>query len=94
MTKPVFRVSEHGTKSWWLNGLYHREDGPAITFIDGTREWWLNGKRHREDGPAVITSYNNKEWWLNGKFIHRGWDEPENWDDLVKLAQVKWIMDE
>ncbi len=47
--------------------IQHREDGPAINWVDGTKSWWLNGKRHREDGPAIEYSNGNKEWWLNDK---------------------------
>jgi hypothetical protein len=28
---------------WWVQGLLHREDGPAITYEDGSREWYLGG---------------------------------------------------
>jgi hypothetical protein len=30
------------TKQWWLNGKFHREDGPAIEYPSGTKEWYLN----------------------------------------------------
>jgi hypothetical protein len=33
-----------GRKEWFLNDLLHREDGPAIEWIDGSKEWFLNGK--------------------------------------------------
>jgi len=33
-----------GFKSWWLDEKRHREDGPAVIFIDGTEEWYLNGR--------------------------------------------------
>jgi hypothetical protein len=61
------KVYTNGTKSWWLNGQRHREDGPAIENIDGTKSWFLNGKRHREDGPAIESSDGTKSWWLNNK---------------------------
>ena len=32
----------NGTKSWWLNGKYHRVDGPAIERADGRKQWFLN----------------------------------------------------
>lgn len=35
------------------NGLFHREDGPAVILPNGDLQWWLNGK-----------SYNTKEEWL------------------------------
>ena len=61
------REYTNGSKSWHLNGLYHRTDGPAVERIDGHKEWWLNGKHHREDGPAIIHGSGSKEWVLNGK---------------------------
>jgi len=59
-----------GHKEWYLNGKYHREDGPAIEYPDGTKAWFLNGKRHRENGPAIEQPDGTKEWYLNGK-LHR-----------------------
>ena len=34
----------NNTIAYYLNGKFHREDGPAITFADGRKVWWLNGK--------------------------------------------------
>ncbi len=61
------RVVEYddGSKTWWLNGKYHREDGPACELADGSKFWYLNGKQHREDGPAVEWPNGAKDWWLN-----------------------------
>ena len=64
------KVWPNGTKSWWLNGELHREDGPAIECSDGTKEWRLNGEYHREDGPAIECASGDKMWFLEGKF-HR-----------------------
>jgi hypothetical protein len=61
------RVYADGDKFWFLNGLRHREDGPAIDESNGRKAWFLNGKRHREDGPAIERSNGYKAWWLNGK---------------------------
>ena len=44
MIKYVVKVDDRGTKFWFLNGEYHREDGPAIEYRDGTKYWFLNGK--------------------------------------------------
>jgi hypothetical protein len=57
----------NGNKIWYLNGKYHREDGPAIERADGTKYWFLNGKYHREDGPAIEFANGSKHWYLNGK---------------------------
>ena len=53
-----------GTKSWYLNGRYHRVDGPACD-SSSFKSWWLNGKRHRTDGPAVEWADGTKAWYLN-----------------------------
>jgi hypothetical protein len=65
--KPIKTVHSDGTEEWTLNGLYHREDGPAYTESNGYQVWYLDGKLHREDGPAVITPEGHQEWWINGK---------------------------
>jgi hypothetical protein len=56
-----------GSKSWYLNGKLHREDGPAKEYAYGTKSWWLNGKRHRTDGSAIEHFDGTKQWYLNGK---------------------------
>jgi len=59
------KVYPYGTKSWFLNGKRHREDGPAIERFNGDKEWYLNGNLHREDGPAIEHANGTKEWWFN-----------------------------
>ena len=54
-------------KYWYLNGLRHREDGPAAEWSDGTNCWYKNGKFHREDGPAIERPDGRKFWFLNGE---------------------------
>lgn len=67
---PEMSIDKMGTKRWWLNGVRHRTDGPAVVTADGIKEWWKKGKLHREDGPAVEWANGSKEWWLNGD-LHR-----------------------
>jgi hypothetical protein len=59
-------INRYGHQEWRLNGLLHREAGPALKWKDGTKEWYLNGVRHRVGGPAVEWSNGYKSWWLNG----------------------------
>jgi len=33
---------DNGDKVWYLNDNLHREDGPAMEFIDGHKSWWIN----------------------------------------------------
>jgi hypothetical protein len=50
---------------WYKEGKFHREDGPAIEFVDGENHWYKEGKLHREDGPAVEYPDGTKEWWID-----------------------------
>ena len=45
MSQPEMENSLDGSKYWRLNGLYHREDGPAIEYPNGRKYWFLNGKQ-------------------------------------------------
>jgi hypothetical protein len=56
-----------GTKRWWSDGKLHREDGPAVVWVDGSSGWFLDGKQHREDGPAVDYPGGAKHWWYDGR---------------------------
>ena len=61
------KVGENKTKHWYLNGKFHREDGPAVEWANGTKWWCLNDKLHREDGPAIEYADGTKYWYLNGE---------------------------
>ena len=62
-------VDEDGDKFWYLDGKFHREDGPAVEWANGTKEWYINGKLHREDGPACEFANGDKFWYLNDKLV-------------------------
>jgi hypothetical protein len=68
---PKLEVDQYGNKWWLLNGRLHREDGPALEFIDGDRYtyWYFDGLLHRTDGPAVERFDGYKEYWLNHVFL-------------------------
>ena len=72
MIKYTVEVCPNGTKSWYLNGKKHREDGPAVEWDEGSKFWYLNDKRHREDGPAIEYANGDTEWYLNGKKLTKG----------------------
>jgi hypothetical protein len=67
--QPILSADVYGNKFWRLNGKLHREDGPAIEYMDGAKVWYLNGERHCIGGPAYESSFLNT-WWKNGK-LHR-----------------------
>jgi hypothetical protein len=75
-------------KFWYLNGMYHRENGPAVELTDGYKAWWLNGKRHRTDGPAVEYTDGSKQWWLNGQQLA----EQEH-RRIVRRMKLKMLVD-
>lgn len=67
---PTVSRSLSGAEEWKLMGEYHREDGPAVTWLDGSKWWYINGKPHREDGPAVTRANGERRWYVDGK-LHR-----------------------
>lgn len=54
--------TEDGSKYYYMHGVKHREDGPAI-YDNVTKQtiWYFMGMMHREDGPAKIFYSDNKE---------------------------------
>ena len=63
----------------FLNGQYHRENGPAIVWDDGSQEYYLNGKQHCDNGPAYIWDEFHQKYYLNG-FLHRTDGPAIHWD--------------
>ncbi len=57
-------------RSYFINGMYHREKGPALEFINGEKQWWENDLRHRLDGPAVEYADGRKAWYIEGKHYY------------------------
>lgn len=41
MSQPKMYVDANGTKYWSLNDKFHREDGPAVEYVDGTKRWFF-----------------------------------------------------
>ena len=69
--KNGLKVDQYGNKSWYKNGKYHREDGPACEYANGDKFWYKSGKQHREDGPAVeLNNGTYFEYWLDGKQLN------------------------
>ena len=80
MNKPECKTWLSGRKDWYLNGVFHREGGPAVVHANGDKSWYLNGDIHREDGPAIEYTNGGKDWYLNGVYT-----DPETIVDL-------WLM--
>jgi hypothetical protein len=54
---------------WTVNGVFHRNDGPARIWQGVYKEWHQHGKLHREDGPAVEYANGEKQWRINGQLL-------------------------
>ena len=66
-------VTDAGTTYWYKGAkctILHRENGPAIEFVDGDKRWYQNGDLHRTDGPAIEDADGTKGWYQNG-LLHR-----------------------
>src|ERR1035437_2149197 len=49
-----------GSNQWFMNGLRHREDGPAIEYYSGDRLWYLDGKNYSEVEFKHLTRYRGR----------------------------------
>ena len=80
--QPDLVVEKDGVKFHYLNYELHREDGPAIEFLDAIQKhWFINGKRHREDDPAIEFLHGQKRWFLN--------DEEVSWKEVYRNAKTQ-----
>lgn len=57
----------HGGYVYMKAGRLHREDGPAVTWIDGTQMSYFEGKLHGV--PAVIHPDGRTEDWNHGELL-------------------------
>jgi len=69
--QPEMTTDDIGTKRWYLNNQLHREDGPAVIWLDNGTAWYLHGQLHRVDGPAVSGPDDGYEAWYIGGLLHR-----------------------
>ncbi len=85
---PICKIDELGTKRWYLNGILHRDNQPAVEWFGGNNYWYKDGKLHREDGPAKEYNSGYGEWFIEGK-RHRI-DGPA----VYKFGKVSWWLDD
>ena len=100
-TEYKVRVFSSGNKYWFnKEGLYHREDGPAVEFARGTKYWYINGRLHREDGPAAELIGGAKYWYLEDKeYTEKDYNKkmnpiPSCEGKEVEIDGVKYILKE
>jgi hypothetical protein len=74
-------VDEFGTRRYYNSaGDLHRDEGPAVEFVDRSEQWFQDGLCHREDGPAFITARGTRKWAINGR-LHRTDGPAIEWSD-------------
>lgn len=56
---------------YMLDGVVHREDGPALIWADGDKIWYFNNRIHRDNGPAVERVNGEKKWVRHGKLHNK-----------------------
>ena len=72
MTPQYIKIDKDGNKFYFKDkemDIFHREDGPALEFLDGYKVWYIDGKFHREDGPAIEWRSGHKDWYLDGEWV-------------------------
>lgn len=47
---------KNGTKRWFLNGIRHRLDGPAVEYCDGDKFCYINDKQVTEEQHKLLVS--------------------------------------
>lgn len=82
-----------GAKHWYINGIRHREDGPAIEWIDENekcliKRYYINGQLHREDGPAIEQDNGSPLYFLGNKeYGYR-----EYWNTLLEISGMDPVL--
>jgi hypothetical protein len=69
MTEYKVEVTEFDTRWYNLKDELHREDGPAVEYLDGYKAYYINGKRHREDGPAIENENRGEAYYINDQYL-------------------------
>ena len=60
-------IDSFGHVRYFLDGMLHREDGPAVELSNGSKFWYIDNLHHRIDGPASIWYNGDMAWWHYGK---------------------------
>ena len=89
-------TTSDGDIKYIQDGVFHREDGPAVIEQDGRLEWCKEGKLHRDDGPAILWPDGSQHWYTNG-VLHRldgpaiiDGDEKEYWIDGTYYSKEEY----
>ena len=82
------KIDKFSTKYYYVNNVLHREDGPAVEYVNGSKCWYKNGNIHRDGGPAMEFVDGRKYWYKNGK-RHR------EYGPAIEYKEVKfWFLND
>jgi len=82
-------VNGRGTKCYYVNNKLHREDGPAIEWVNGEKQWIINGHLlHREDGPAILMPDGREYFFLN----NIEYSKEDYWQEIKKRKSLNNIL--
>ncbi len=56
------------TKMWYINGVYHRENQPALISPLG-KLWYYEGRLHRLNGPASVHIELGNKYYIHDKMF-------------------------
>lgn len=70
-TTPKLKENRSNVPNSLLNGILHREEGPALKYYDkGDAHWYYNNQLHRDDDLPAIESISGY-WWYQHGLKHR-----------------------
>lgn len=89
----MIKTHQDGSKEYWVDGRLHREDGPAIDYVNGTQYWYKHGKLHREDGPAIMWWDGRQYWFLDDlEYTFYQFQYAKKYKFLRYIQRVKFYM--
>ena len=47
-------INKDNIKAWYKDGKWHREDGPAMEYVNGSKYWYLNDVRYNSEQEWII----------------------------------------
>jgi len=66
-----------------MQDVLHREDGPAIEYVNGDRAYYQHNLLHRLDGPAFHHISGYGAWYYQGQRLDC--ETQEEFETLLKL---------
>ena len=75
--------------TYYLNNIFHRENGPAYIIKDNSGDWhyyYQFNQLHRLDGPAIfIPGHGIEDWYYNNRQINCG--SQGEFERLIRLKE-------